>query len=144
MPIAYSPWGKKSPVPRIRPPDIPRPFAGSVTPPEEPQDRPMNQNRYMTLSDSIIRHEEAFVQERSPEVSNSRSFPHKHYMTDVMAPSAPISPSLELLRPPPQQPGMTSHWGKPDPPGLPTGNPTWAQLNRPVDTVSSIGCQCTS
>ena len=134
MPTPYSPWSKQSSVPRIRPPDISRPFAGSVTPSEALQDHPMNQNRYMTLNDSVIGHEEAIAQERSPEVS---SFPTKHYTTGVMVPNTRIRPSPEALRPPAQQPGMTGLWGNPDPSRLPTGSPTWPQLNRPVDTVSS-------
>lgn len=134
----YSSWGRRSPVPRIRPPDIPRPFAGSVPPFEAPQDRPINQNQYMTLSSSIISYEETFPHERSPEVPNSRSSLHKHYTTDVIVPSTQIRPSPEPVRPPPHQPGMTGHWRKPGPPRLTTRSPTWAQLKGPVDIVSPI------
>jgi len=130
----HSSWGKRSPVPRIRPPDIPRPFAGSVTPSEALQDLPRSQNRYVALSSPGISHEEAFS---PPEVSN-RSFTHKDCTTNPMVLNTPTRPSPEVLMPSQQQPGTSGLWGKSDPPRRSTKSPTWPQLNQPGDTVSSI------
>jgi len=133
----YSPWGKRSPGPRLQPSEIPRPLAGSVPPAEVPQDRPMGETRYRVLSDTSISHE-AFAQEHSPEVTDSRSLPHKHYTTDTMVLNTSMRRPTEIPRRPQQQSGMNDYWGKPDPPRHSTGSPTWAQLDRTGDTVSSI------
>ena len=132
----YTPRVKRSPGRRLRLSEIPRPFAESVPPPEVPQDRPMSETRYRVLSGTGISHE-PFAQERSPEVSISRSFPHKH-STDTMTPNTSKRRPPEVLRNPEQQSGMNDFWGKPDPPRLSTGSPIWAQLDRTGDTVSSI------
>ena len=134
----FSSWEKRSPVPRIRPPEIPRPFAGPVTPSEAPQDRPVSRSRYGDLGGPGIRHEEAFVQEPSPEVSNSRNFLHKHYTTEEVVLNTPIRTSPEVLGRPPQQSEVSRLWGKPDPPRLSIGPPTWTPLDQTKDTVSSI------
>ena len=133
----YSPWAKRSPRPRLRLSEAPRPFAESVPPTEVPQDRPVSETRYRVLSGTGIS-DESFAQERSPEVSNSRTLPHKHYTTDTMMPNTSMRRPLDVLRHPGQQSGMNDFWEKQDPPQLSTGSPIWAQLDRTGDIVSLI------